>query len=286
MKKIGFIGVGVMGRSMVTNLMKKGFEVYVYTRTKEKAQPVLDAGAKWCGSVAECARGRDAVITIVGFPEDVREVYFGKDGILENAQKGCCIIDMTTTVPALAVEIYHKAKSLGLFALDAPVSGGDLGARAGTMTIMVGGDREIYDRCMGIFEAMGSCIVYQGGPGCGQHTKAANQIAIAGAIAGVAEAIAYGKKAGLDPVRMLESISKGSAASTQMQSFAPKMISRDYAPGFYIKHFVKDLKIADDESKKVGLTLSVMEQVLEIYKQVEADGMGDCGTQAIIEYFR
>ena len=213
MRKIGFIGIGVMGKSMVRNLMKNGYEVSVYNRTKEKAQEVVKEGAVWCEDVKSCARGKDAVITIVGYPEDVKEVYFGENGILENADKGTVVIDMTTTSPKLSVEIYEEAKKRGIYAIDAPVSGGDVGAKNGTLSIMAGGDKEAFDKCQDIFKCMGTTIIYEGRAGNGQHTKMANQIAIAGAVSGVCEAITYAKGAGIDVQTMQDSISEGAAGS-------------------------------------------------------------------------
>lgn len=285
MKTIGFIGVGVMGKPMVRNLMKRGYPVSIYSRTKAKVLDVIEEGAMWCDSVATCAAEKDVIITMVGFPKDVEEVYFGEDGILANAKPGAVTIDMTTTSPKLSERIYTEAKKRGIAALDAPVSGGDSGAIAGTLSIMVGGDREAFDRCQDIFEALGSSITYEGGAGKGQHTKMANQIALSGIVASVAEAIAYARRTGLDVDTMLASISKGAAGSWQMDHNAPKMVSGDMAPGFYIRHFIKDMSIAADEAEDVGLTLPVLDRVLAMYKELEGCGEGSLGTQAIIHYF-
>ena len=285
MKAIGFIGVGVMGKPMVRNLMKRGYPVSIYSRTKAKVLDVIEEGAMWCDNVAACAAEKDVIITMVGFPKDVEEVYFGEDGILANAKPGAVTIDMTTTSPKLSERIYTEAKKRGIAALDAPVSGGDSGAIAGTLSIMVGGDREAFDRCQDIFEALGSSITYEGGTGKGQHTKMANQIALSGIVASVAEAIAYARRTGLDVDTMLASISKGAAGSWQMDHNAPKMVSGDMAPGFYIRHFIKDMSIAADEAEDVGLTLPVLDRVLAMYKELEGCGEGSLGTQAIIHYF-
>ncbi len=285
MKTIGFIGVGVMGKSMVRNLMKNGFEVFIYTRTKSKALDVIAEGAVWCDDVASCVRDRDAVITIVGYPSDVEEVYFGEKGILEHARPGAYLIDMTTTSPRLSQRIYAQARERGLSALDAPVSGGDTGARNATLSIMVGGDREAFDACRDIFAALGSNVVYEGGAGLGQHTKMANQIALTAVVAGLCEAISYSRKAGLDPQTMLNSISKGAAGSWQMDNTAPKMLSGDMAPGFFIKHFIKDMKIADEEATAAGLEMPVLRQVLGMYEVLDERGEGDLGTQALIHYY-
>lgn len=285
MKKIGFIGVGVMGKSMVINLMKHGFEVSIYARNKEKVEEVIKEGAIWCENIAECVQDKEAVITIVGYPKDVEEVYFEDGGILANANPGAYLIDMTTTSPDLSKRIYEAAKVKGMKALDAPVSGGDVGAKNGTLSIMVGGEQEDFNACKEIFSAMGTNIVYEGKPGNGQHTKMANQIAIAGAIAGVCEAMAYAKNAGLDIQTMLDSISQGAAGSWQMTNNAPKMLQGDFAPGFYIKHMIKDLKIANEEAEASSLELAVLKQVIHMYTALENEGKGDLGTQALCQYF-
>lgn len=285
MKTIGFIGVGVMGKSMVRNLMKNGFEVSIYARTKAKVTDILAEGALWCDSIAQCAQGKDAVITIVGYPKDVEEVYFGQGGILENASAGCVLIDMTTTSPQLSVKIEQAAKEKGLKALDAPVSGGDVGAKNGTLSIMVGGEKETYTQCLPIFQAMGTNIIYEGKAGAGQHTKMANQIALGGAIAGVCEALTYAKKVGLDLQTMLDSISKGAAGSWQMSNMAPRMLKGDFDPGFFVKHYIKDMNIALEEASHVNLTMPVLNEVHDMYQALDDRGMGDLGTQALIKYY-
>ena len=237
MKKVGFIGIGIMGKSMVRNLMKAGFEVAVYTRTREKAEEVIAEGAVWCKDVKTCAAGRDAVITIVGYPKDVEEVYFGENGIIASADPDTVLIDMTTTSPKLAVRIYEDAKKAGLKALDAPVTGGDTGAREGTLTILAGGDEADFTACMPLFEAMGKNIKYEGKAGNGQHTKMCNQIAIAGAISGVCEAMVYAKAVGLDVAQMVDSIGTGAAGSAQLKTVAPRILAGDFDPGFFIRHF-------------------------------------------------
>ena len=286
MKKIGFIGVGIMGKSMVRNLRKAGYEVAIYTRTKAKAEDVIAEGAVWCDTVAECAKGRDAVITIVGYPKDVEEVYFGENGIIVNADPGTYVIDMTTTSPRLAVRIWEEAEKAGLHAVDAPVTGGDTGARAGTLTILAGGKKEDFDACVPVFEAMGKNINYEGKAGNGQHTKMCNQIAIAGALAGACEAMVYAKNTGLDVDTMLKSISTGAAGSAQMNNVASKAAKDDYAPGFFLKHFIKDMGIADEEALAADTRLGVLEDVLGMAKKLESEGMGDLGTQALIKYYK
>lgn len=285
MKKIGFIGVGIMGKSMVRNLMKAGFEVAIYTRTKSKVEDVIAEGAIWRDTVKACAADCEAVITIVGYPKDVEEVYFGEEGIIANAPKGAYLIDMTTSSPKLAARIYEAAKAAGLSAIDAPVTGGDSGAKAGTLTILAGGDKEAFDACMPVFKAMGKNINYEGKAGNGQHTKMCNQIAIAGAIAGACEALTYAKGVGLDPQTMLDSISTGAAGSAQMSNVIPRIMKDDFNPGFFIKHFIKDMKLADEEAADANVKLGTLEYVLSMYQQLEADGLGDLGTQALIKYY-
>ena len=273
--KIGFIGVGVMGAPMVQNLMKKGHELSVYNRTKEKAAGVVAAGAKWCESAGACAKDQDVVITIVGYPKDVEEVYFAPGGILDSAAPGTVLIDM-----------YAAAKEKGMTALDAPVSGGDVGAQKGTLAIMVGGDREAFDRMQEVFAAMGTNIRYMGGAGCGQHTKMANQIAISGCIAAVCEAIAYAEACGLKPQEMFDAISTGAAGSWQLTNNGQKIIDGNYAPGFYVKHFIKDMNIALEEAKDRDLPLDVLKLVRDKYDELAAAGGGDEGTQALIQVLR
>ncbi|MCI6258346.1 MAG: NAD(P)-dependent oxidoreductase [Spirochaetia bacterium] len=286
MKKIGFIGVGIMGKSMVRNLMKSGFELHIFARNKEKVQDVIDEGAVFHGSIAECVKDVEAVITIVGFPKDVEEVYFDSGNILDSAKKGAYLIDMTTTSPALAEKIYAEGTKRGFKVLDAPVTGGDTGAKNGTLSILAGGDKAVYEDCIPLFKAMGTNINYQGTAGCGQHAKMANQIAIAGTLSGVCEALAYAKAKGLDLDVLLKSISTGAAGSKQMDSFAPKIIKGDYNPGFFLKHFIKDMGIAVEEANKSNLKLDILEKVLENYKMLEADGNGSLGTQALIKHYQ
>ncbi len=281
MKKVAFIGVGVMGKFMVSNLLKNGFEVSIYARNKAKVEETIKEGAIFCETIKECVQNKDAIITIVGYPKDVEEVYFSQEGIINSASQNSYLIDMTTTTPTLSIKIHEEAKKKNLKALDAPVSGGDIGAKNATLSIMVGGEKEDFEACKKLFEAMGKTIVYAGNAGSGQHTKMANQIAIAGVMAGVSEAIAYGKKMGLDIPTMLASISNGAAQSFHLTNNAPKMYKREFEPGFYIKHMVKDLKIANEEMPN----LKVLKDVLEIYETLEKNGDGDLGTQAICKYY-
>ncbi|MCG3701840.1 NAD(P)-dependent oxidoreductase [Aliarcobacter butzleri] len=280
-KKIAFIGVGVMGKFMVSNLLKNGFEVSIYARNKAKVEDSIKEGAVFCETIKECVQNKDAIITIVGYPKDVEEVYLSQEGIINSASQNSYLIDMTTTTPTLSVKIHEEAKKKNLKALDAPVSGGDIGAKNATLSIMVGGEKEDFEACKKIFDSLGKTIIYEGKAGSGQHTKMANQIAIAGVMAGISEAIAYGKKMGLDIQTMLDSISNGAAQSFQMTNNAPKMYKREFEPGFYIKHMVKDLKIANEEMPN----LKVLKDVLEIYETLEKNGDGDLGTQAICKYY-
>lgn len=285
MKKIGFIGVGIMGKSMVRNLMKAGFELHIYARAKEKVEDVTGEGAIFHESIADCVKECEAVITIVGFPADVEEVYFEAGNILDSADKDTYLIDMTTTSPMLSKKLYEEGSKRGFHVLDAPVTGGDSGAKAGTLSILVGGDRADYEVCMPLFEAMGSNINYQGKAGCGQHAKLANQIMIAGTLSGVCEALAYARAKGLDLATVVRSVSTGAAGSRQLDLFAPKILAGDYEPGFFIKHFVKDMRLALTEANQSDLFLEVLSLVLSNYEQLEAQGYGELGTQALIKYY-
>ncbi|NMA83432.1 MAG: NAD(P)-dependent oxidoreductase [Epulopiscium sp.] len=285
MKKISFIGVGVMGKSMVCNLMQKGYETSIYTRTKNKVLDIIEEGALWCDSIADCVADAEVIITMVGYPKDVEEIYFGEKGILNTTKSGSYVIDMTTTSPKLSEKIYELAAEKGIFALDAPVSGGDVGAKNGTLSIMVGGDKQAFDDCYPIFEALGTNIIYEGQAGFGQHTKMANQIALSGVIASVCEAMTYAKAVGLNVETMLNSISAGAAGSWQMSNMAPRMLKNDFAPGFFIKHYIKDMEIAVGEAKEVNLNLEILNNVLKMYKQLAENQLGDLGTQALLRYY-
>ncbi|WP_156290252.1 NAD(P)-dependent oxidoreductase [Oceanobacillus salinisoli] len=283
--KIGFVGTGVMGKSMAFNLQNEGYSINIYTRTKAKAEDLLENGAAWKNTVKELANDSDVIITMVGYPSDVEEVYYGPEGILENAKPRSYVIDMTTSKPSLAMEIYEKAKEKNIFALDAPVSGGDIGAKNGTLAIMIGGDQDAYEALLPIFEVMGNNIVLQGKAGAGQYTKLANQIAIASNMVGVSEAIAFAKKAGLNPERVLDSISTGGAASFSLSNLAPRMLKGDFAPGFYVKHFIKDMTISLESAKELGFSTPGLELSLNLYKELAEKGEEDSGTQALIKLF-
>lgn len=282
---IGFIGAGVMGRGMIHNLLKANFRVNVYTRTKEKAEPLLKNGATWKDSVAELARSSQVIITIVGYPSDVEEVYFGEKGILEHARPNSYVIDMTTSKPSLAKRIYRVAKEKDIYALDAPVSGGDIGARNGTLAIMVGGDKDVFLTMKPIFEVLGENIMLQGEAGAGQYTKLANQITIASNMIGVCEAIMFAKKSGLDPERVLQSITTGAAGSWSLSNLGPRMIKNDYEPGFYVKHIIKDLRIAIEAAEEIGLPTPGLELSLKLYKELANMGESDSGTQSLIKWY-
>ena len=284
MNKIGFIGVGIMGKSMVRNLMKAGFELHIYARNKEKVKDVISEGANFHESIQDCVKDCEAVITIVGFPKDVEEVYFEEGNILDSAESGAYLIDMTTTSPMLAEKIYKEGTEKGYHVLDAPVTGGDTGAKAGTLSILVGGLKEDFEKCMPLFQAMGTNINYQGNAGCGQHAKLANQIMIAGTLSGVCEALTYAKAKGLDPQVFLDSVSTGAAGSKQLDIFGPKILAGDYEPGFFLKHFVKDMKLALTEANMSELSLEVLSLVLANYEELEAAGYGNLGTQALMKY--
>ena len=284
MRKVGFIGVGIMGKSMVRNLMKAGFELHIYARNRAKVEDVIGEGALFHDSIAACVKGCETVITIVGFPQDVEEVYFDEGGILESADAGAYLIDMTTTSPQISVKISKEGEEKGFHVLDAPVTGGDTGAKAGTLSILVGGKEEDFEACMPLFEAVGTNINYQGEAGCGQHAKLANQIMIAGTLTGVCEALSYAKAKGLDMPTLLKSVSTGAAGSKQLDTFGPKILEEDYAPGFFMKHFIKDMKLALVEANISGLSLEMLSLVLANYEELEAEGLGDLGTQALMKY--
>ncbi len=282
---IGFIGLGVMGRSMAANLIKAGFSLKVYNRTKASAQGVVEAGALWMDSPKAVAESCDAVITMVGYPKDVEEVYFGGQGIFAGFGPGKIAVDMTTSSPALAERIATRAAELGGAALDAPVSGGDVGARNAALTIMVGGCEKAFGAVKGLFEAMGKDLRLQGGPGAGQHAKMANQIAIAAGMLGVCEALAYAKRAGLDPDKVLASISGGAAGSWSLSNLAPRMLAGNFAPGFYVKHFIKDMGIAIQSAQEMKLDLPGLELAEKLYRRLAEEGYENDGTQALFRLY-
>jgi 3-hydroxyisobutyrate dehydrogenase len=271
-----------MGASMCGHLIAKGYPTVIHTRSKAKAQTLLDHGATWAASPSAVGQQSEIVFTIVGFPSDVREVYFGREGLLPAARGGQVFVDMTTTEPTLAKEIYEAARSKGAAALDAPVSGGDVGARNATLSIMIGGDPAIIERVMPLFQAMGKRIMHQGGPGAGQHTKMSNQIVIAGTMVGVCESLVYGYKAGLSLDALVECIRGGAAACWALDNLAPRVIKRDFAPGFFVEHFIKDMGIALAEAERMGIALPGLALVHQLYVAVRAQGHGRAGTQALV----
>ena len=285
LKKIGFIGTGIMGSAMAGHLMDAGFKVSVYNRTKSKAQPLVDRGAVWCETVGECAKNQDVIISIVGYPKDVEQIYLGAGGIVDSAKAGAYLVDMTTSSPALAEKIFNAAKAKGLHAVDAPVTGGDVGAKNATLAILVGGDEEDFNALKPIFEVIGKNIVYEGAAGAGQKTKACNQIAIAGALAGVCEAFAYAKTSGLDVEKVYSAISTGAASSVQMTGVARKGLDGDFNPGFMLKHLAKDLAIGLETSTSYGQSLPILAQVLHEIRKMEESGHGAEGTQALLKYY-
>ncbi len=285
MKKIAFIGVGIMGKSMVRNLMKSGYELHIFARTKSKVDDVIQEGAIFHKTIRDCVQNCEVVITMVGFPKDVEEVYFAPQNIIDSAKRGSYIIDMTTTSPSLAEKISQEGMKRGLYVLDAPVTGGDIGAKNGTLSILVGGNKEDYAKCIPIFSAMGTNINYFGKAGNGQHAKMANQIMLAGALAGVCEALSYAKVKDLDLTTLLEAVSTGAAGSKQLDLFAPKIMTGDYQPGFFMKHFIKDMTIAKEEAESSHIDLEVLKQVLLNCSDVEVAGGGELGTQALAKHY-
>ncbi len=279
---IGWIGTGVMGLSMCRRLMNAGWPAVVHNRTREKAQPLIDAGATWAKSAGQVAADAEVIFTMVGFPDDVAEVYQGEAGILARARVGSLLIDMTTTSPMLAQEIGEAAKLRGLDFVDGPVSGGDVGARSGKLAIMAGGENTAMARALPFFNHLGSNIVHQGPAGSGQHTKMCNQITIAGTMIGVSECLVYGQRAGLDLETVLHSIAGGAAGCWTLDNLAPRVLKRDFAPGFYIDHFIKDMEIALDEAARLNLCLPGLALVNQLYRAVRAQGKGLCGTQALV----
>ena len=283
--KIAFVGTGVMGQGMVANLLKAGHEVTVYTRTKAKADGLLALGAKWASSPAESVRGADIAISMVGYPNDVEEVWRGPQGFMSSAKPGCVLIDMTTSSPALARSLAVEAAAKGFGPLDAPVSGGDRGAREGTLTIMAGGAQQDFDFAQPAFAAMGKTIVLQGAPGTGQLCKLANQIGIASGMIAMAEALAFARATGLNLETTLRSISGGGASSWALLNLAPRVLKGDFAPGFYVKHFVKDIGLALDVCREQKVSLPGLELAAKLYAEVVAAGEGDAGTQALARLY-
>ena len=282
---VGFIGTGVMGRSMAGHLLNKGYTVIVYNRTQEKARELIDRGALWQEDLTKLASACQAIITMVGYPHDVEEVYLGSQGLVHHAEPGTYLIDMTTSSPKLAQKIHAAAMAKSLYAIDAPVSGGDVGAREARLAIMAGGDGEAFAAVKPLLELMGTNIVLQGGPGAGQHTKMCNQIAIASYMVGVCEALAYAKKAGLDPLAVIAGIESGAAASFSLSNLGRRMLAGNFDPGFYVRHFIKDMTIALEAAEEMGLMTPGLRLAKSLYEELAAQGAADCGTQALFQLY-
>jgi 3-hydroxyisobutyrate dehydrogenase len=280
--RIGWIGTGVMGRSMCGHLIAAGYKATIYSRTKEKAADLIDHGAKWAASPREVAAESDVIISIVGFPSDVRQVLLGEDGALAGCKSGNVIVDMTTSEPSLAVEIAEQAMKRGVVSIDAPVSGGDVGARNATLSIMIGGDADTVAALESIWKTMGAKWIRQGGPGAGQHTKMVNQVLIATGMIGVCEALLYGYKAGLDLEKVLESVASGAAGSWSLTNYGPRIIAGNFDPGFFVEHFIKDMGIALAEARRMGLSMPGLALGEQLYQAVAAQGYGRKGTHSLM----
>jgi 3-hydroxyisobutyrate dehydrogenase len=279
--RLGWIGTGVMGQSMCGHLLAKGFSCTVYNRSKAKAQGLLDKGAKWGNTPRQVAEQSDVVFAIVGFPRDVREVFLGGDGVLAGSKQGNILVDMTTSEPSLAVEIYEAAKARDVCAVDAPVSGGDVGAKEARLSIMIGGDKEVVDALQPCWETMGKTIIHQGGAGAGQHTKMVNQTLIASGMIGVCEALLYAYKAGLDLPTVLQSVAPGAAGSWSLSNLGPRIIANNFDPGFFVEHFIKDMGIALSEASRMGIALPGLALAHQLYLALKAQGHGRDGTHAL-----
>ncbi len=279
--RVGWIGTGVMGKSMCAHILKAGYKVSVYNRTKEKAKELIDMGAVWCSNPKEVAEKSDIVFTIVGFPHDVEEVYLGEKGVLKAIKKGSIIVDMTTSEPSLAQRVYEEAKKIGTSSIDAPVSGGDVGAKNGTLAIMAGGDKETYEKVFPFFELMGKNIAYMGKAGAGQHTKMSNQILIASTMIGVVESLLYAYKAGNDLGEVINVIGKGAAGCWSINNLGPRIVKGNFDPGFFIKHFIKDMGIALKEAKNLNLSLPGLALAYQFYISATALGLENLGTQGL-----
>lgn len=281
--RVGFIGLGVMGQSMAGHILEAGHELFVYNRTKSKAKNLVDKGATWLDTPKEVAEATDIVITIVGYPQDIEEVYYGNKGLFTGAHSGSLFIDMTTSTPSLAIQLADKAKELNVSVLDAPVTGGDIGAREGRLAVLVGGNAIDLEKARPVIDTFAANVTHFGEHGSGQHAKAVNQIMVAGTMLGLAEMMTYAKKANLSLDKVVETIGSGAASNRSLANYGPRIIQDDYSPGFFVKHFVKDLKIALDESKKMELELPMTELAHKLYTQLAEAGHSDEGTQAIVK---
>lgn len=280
--RVGWIGAGVMGAAMAGHILKAGYSLSVYTRSRDKAAPLLQGGATWSDSPKHLAERCDVVVAMVGFPHDVRDVFLGSAGALAGARPGTILIDMTTSEPSLAREIADAAKSKGAHAIDAPVSGGDVGARNATLSIMIGGEREPVEAVRPLFECLGKTLVHQGPAGSGQHTKLVNQILIASNMIGVCEALIYARRAGLDPETVLRSVGGGAAASWSLNNLGPRILKHDFEPGFFVEHFIKDMAITLREAAHMKLSLPGLALAHQLYLSVQAHGGQRKGTQALM----
>lgn len=281
--ELGFIGTGVMGQSMVGHLLAAGHQVAVYNRTKSKTDGLVEKGAQWFDTPTEVAANSEIIFTMVGYPRDVEEVYYGDKGIFQTDIAGKVLVDFTTSTPDLAERIYQTAVEKGAASIDAPVSGGDLGAQNATLTIMAGGDQSTYDRVLPLFKIMGKSYQLQGGPGKGQHTKMANQIMIAGTMTGLTEMLVYAQAANLDLPQVIQTLSGGGANNWSMTNYSPRILKEDYSPGFFVKHFIKDLGIALDEAAKMNLDLPSTKLAKSLYDQLADKGFENDGTQVLIK---
>mgnify|MGYP006435804925 CR=1 FL=1 len=278
-RKIGFIGTGVMGSSMAGHLLNAGENLSIYNRTKAKAEDLLARGARWTQGPAEMAKTCDLIFTMLGYPEDVEEVI--QNQLLPGMKPGTTIVDFTTSSPSLAKALAEVGEKSQVQVLDAPVSGGDLGARNATLSIMVGGKEDAAKEVWPYLEKLGKTLVHQGPAGSGQLTKMANQIAVAGSMLGMVESLAFAKKSGLNPDKVLDSIRVGAAGSWSLDNLSPRVLNGDDAPGFYIKHFIKDLGIALSSAESMELELPGTERALELYRLLQKRGHEDKGTQAL-----
>jgi 3-hydroxyisobutyrate dehydrogenase len=279
--KIGWIGTGVMGTSMCGHILKGGYSVTIYTRTKSKAQRLLEEGGIWAENPRQVAKSSDVIFTIVGYPKDVGEVSLGEDGILAGVRSGSVIVDMTTSQPSLAVEIYTRAKKQDVYALDAPVSGGDVGAKEAKLSIMIGGDEAVFKAISPLFQLMGTNINYMGSAGAGQHTKMSNQILIASTMIGVVECLLYGYKAGLDLDEVIAAIGSGAAGCWSINNLGPRIIKRNFDPGFFVEHFVKDMEIALEEARRMNLSMPGLALAHQLYLSLKAQERGKLGTHSL-----
>ena len=278
---LGFIGTGVMGSSMAGHLLSGGNEVHVYNRTKSKAEKLFQMGAVWEDSPSGLASKCSIVFTIVGYPKDVEDIYLGKNGLIESAAKGSLLVDMTTSSPKLAGRIWAAAGSKGISVLDAPVTGGDRGAREAKLTILVGGEKDDFERALPYFRLMGTNIRHMGKAGCGQYTKLVNQITLAGTMTGMCEGLAFAKGCGLDQKEVLEAISGGAAGSWSLSNYGPRILNGDFDPGFFVKHYIKDMKLAEESADEIGLDLPALSLTRELYEEISEGGLGEAGTQSL-----